>query len=107
MRDQLIGYLLDALEPFERVALERKLAEDSALRKQLQILQRSLVGLDADRGHYDPPEGLTERTMEFVAEPTLATSPVCMTPDRSPPNSRPRWSLADLVVSAGVLIAAS
>jgi hypothetical protein len=108
MRDQLIGYLLDALDPYERAALERKLAKNTTLRRELAVLQRSLVGLDADRGHYDPPEGLAERTQEFVAQESSRLSRLpCMTPDRTPSGARSRWTVADLVVSAGVLLAAS
>lgn len=108
MRDQLIGYLLDALEPAERAALERRLTNDASLRQDLGILQRSLTGLDADRGHYDPPANLVERTLEFVSdESTRVMSLPSMTPDRTPPVARSRWSIADMVVTAGVLIAAS
>ena len=108
MRDQLIGYLLDALEPAERVALERKLAGNAMLRHELALLQRSLTGLDADRGHYDPPADLVERTLTFVRdESARVVSLPPMTPDRAPPVARSRWSIADLVVTAGVLIAAS
>ena len=108
MRDQLIGYLLDALDPQERSVLERKLAEDIGLRRELSVLQRSLAGLDADRGHYDPPECLVERTLELVAEKSSQITRLPkMTPVTTPPVARSRWTIADLVVTAGVLIAAS
>jgi hypothetical protein len=108
MRDQLIGYLLDALEPHERSLVEQKLAQDASLRRELSVLQRSLTGLDADRGHYDPPEDLTERTMELISESTsrLASLPR-MTPDTTPATARSRASITDLIVAGGLLIAAS
>jgi hypothetical protein len=108
MRDQLIGYLLDALEPAERAAVERKICEDASLRSELRLLQRTLTGLDADRGCYDPPEGLAAQTLELVAErASREVASVRMSPDRSPPSRRSHWSLIDLMICAGVLIAAS
>jgi hypothetical protein len=107
MRDQLIGYLLDALDPYERVALERKLADSAELRRELSVLQRSLAGLDADRGHYDPPAGLAEKTTDFIAQAARLLPLSAMSPDRSGPVARSRWSVVDLVVTAGILLAAS
>lgn len=108
MRDQLIGYLLDALEPHERAELERKLQSDSQLRKELRTLPHSLTGLDADRGHYEPPQGLVERTLEFVTEHEFRSLDLPrMTPDTSPPIARSRLTLAELVVAAGLLVAVS
>lgn len=108
MRDQLIGYLLDALEPTERAALERRLKDDSALRSELRLLQRTICGLEADRGYYDPPEGLATQTLELVSDrASREVASVRMSPDRSPPSRRSHWSLVDLIVCAGVLIAAS
>lgn len=108
MRDQLIGYLLDAIDPNERASVERELVQNAELRRELALLQRSLTGLDTDRGHYDPPIDLVERTLEFVGDSPSRT-PVLprMSPDRSPPIGRSRWTIADLLVTAGVLIAAS
>ena len=107
MRDQLIGYLLDALEPHERAAVERKLSQDASLRRELTLLQRSLAGLDADRGHYDPPEGLAQQTVEFVQTAAKIAALPRMTPDLSASMGASRWRIADLVVAAGVLVGAS
>lgn len=108
MQDQLIGYLLGALEPAEQLAVERQLRDDATLRSELHLLQRMLAGFDVDRGSYDPPEGLTEQTLELVAGHTSRQlAAVRMSPDRSPPSRRSTWSLVDLMICAGVLIVAS
>ena len=103
MREQLIGYLLDALEPHERLAVEQELADDGKLREELLILQRSLTCLDADCGHFDPPEGLAEQTLDFVAlrSTSIARLPQ-MSPDRSPPIARSRGTITDMIVAEGV-----
>jgi hypothetical protein len=60
-----------------------------------------LEPLAADKGHHEPPLGLAHRTCQFVAVQALAAP---MPPVASVP---PRWSMADLVVAAGVFLAAT
>lgn len=62
----LIGYLLDALEPSEREHVEAALAADAGLRDRLDALRRGLGPLE-DETHFEPPEGLADRTCAFVA----------------------------------------
>jgi len=101
MRDQLIGYLLGALEPSEHELVEARLGHDKQLQSELAILSRSLQPLAADRGHYEPPLGLAHRTCEFVAvQARLAPAPPVVSVSS-------RWSMADLAVAAGLFIAAS
>lgn len=40
MRDELVGYLLGALEPHEERALEARLETDAELRRELEDLRR-------------------------------------------------------------------
>lgn len=102
MRDQLIGYLLDALEPAEREAVEERLEVDAQLREELDVLHRSLEPLRADKGTHAPPPGLAEKTCELVA----IKSAVQLAP-LAPAPSRRRWTMADMVVAAGIMLAAS
>jgi hypothetical protein len=102
MRDYLLGYLLDALEPAEAAMVEAELARDPQLKNELAILARGLQPLASDREHCDPPSGLAHRTCEFVtqqARVTLAPAPAAILPGR--------WNLVDMVVAAGIFLAAT
>jgi len=101
MRENLIGYLLDALEPLERAAVEAELVRDSGLKDELDILSRSLEPLAADKAEYLPPVGLATRTLEFVAVQTKVQPPP---PVQTVPS---RWSMADMVMAAGIFLAAT
>jgi hypothetical protein len=100
MRDQLIGYLLDALEPSEHELVEARLSHDPQLRRDLQLAARGLEPLAADKAHYEAPVGLAERTCQFVTVKTHVTAqPVTSVPSR--------WSMADLAMAAGIFLAAT
>ncbi|MCE9606555.1 MAG: hypothetical protein K8U03_16820 [Planctomycetia bacterium] len=131
MRDKLLGYLLRALEPDEERELERRLSIDPELRRDLELLRRSLEPIDGTTASYDPPEGLAKRTCEWIsgladvveknssryeeAVPSEdaaslmslrkryeASQPVDLT---APPARR--WGWADATVTAGIVVAAS
>jgi hypothetical protein len=97
MREQLVGYLLGALDALEQAELEAKLAEDPALRRELEEVRASLAPLDDDEDPVPPPD-LAARTCRHVRsyagwfEPSLASG---------------NWRLQDLCVAAGVFLAAS
>jgi hypothetical protein len=101
MRDQLIGYLLGALEPSEHEQVEVQLGRDPQLRRELDVLSRCLDPLAVDKEHLVPPAGLAHRTCEFVA----AQAQVTLAPAGG--FLRSRWTLADLVVAAGIFFAAA
>ena len=48
MHDQLLGYLLKALEPAEHAAVEERIGKDATLQADLARLRRSLDPLAAD-----------------------------------------------------------
>src|SRR5689334_19807017 len=114
MREHLLGYLLGALDAAEQDAVEQALEKDVTLRAELERLAASVEPLRADRGEVDPPAGLASRTcamvMEFVEEEETiqAVSPARR---REPPTvGEPgpgRWTLLDLIVTAGVCAAAA
>lgn len=112
-REQLLGYLLGALEPEELEQVEQEIAQDALLERELQSLKARLDGLGlADRPQwFEPPAGLARRTCHLVA---LQTAPA-VTPARGAlPQAMAaevrldrqyRWT--DLLVAAAVLIAAA
>jgi hypothetical protein len=102
MRDQLIGYLLDALEPAEHEVVEAQLQLDPQLRRELELLSRSLSPLAADKEHYEPRPGLATRTCEFV----VAQAATVMPPSAAAPGVR-QWKFTDMAIAAGIFLAAA
>lgn len=106
MRENLYGYLLNALEPDEHEQVEISLKEDEGLRKELELLRRGLIPLALDKEHHEAPEGLAERACQCVAAYSRRVTPRSMMHEPPAPRSR-GWSMQDLFVSAGIVIAAS
>jgi hypothetical protein len=102
MRDQLIGYLLDALEPSEHEQVESQLRRDPQLARELELLAHCLRPLAADKAHFEPPVGLAERACQAVHERSARVAPV-----PAPVHAPRQWSMADMVVAAGIFLAAS
>lgn len=102
MRDDLLGYLLDALEPEERVEVEARLRQDASLQRDLETLRKSLVPLAVAAGDYDPPDGLAEATCQRVAEQSAA---VTLAPKAAVAPAR--FSFSEMAIAAGILIAAA
>lgn len=100
MREQLLGYLLGALEPEECQRVERHLEDDPLARRELELLSLSLVPLAADAEHHSPPAGLARRTCDYVSlrSETLASTRAFVAPST--------WQLQDLLIAAGVFVAA-
>lgn len=101
MQDELIGYLLNALEPDEQELVEARLSADPKLRQELELAARSLEPLAADKAPWEPPAGLATRTLQHVAVQVKAqpAPPVSSVPAR--------WSMADMVVAAGIFLCAT
>lgn len=116
MREHLLGYLLGALEAPEHEAVEQALEQDLTLRSELDSLAATLEPLRADRSEEDPPAGLAARTCRMVVdfiqdeeglEPQTTITPA---PRREPLTGEAgpsRWTLLDLIVTAGVCAAAA
>ncbi len=106
MREDLIGYLLSALDPHEMRRVEEQLRGDAELQGDLERLRRDLEPLDAaiaNRPVVEVPAGLVSRTLASLparsAAIDLASAPsVSLTPvaDRSVAR-RSTWS--DLMVA--------
>lgn len=67
-REDLLGYLLDALEEPERAQVEEALARDDSLQEELAQLRRLLGLLGPARKGSEPPPGLAERTCRQIDE---------------------------------------
>lgn len=70
MRQQLVGYLLDALDEPEAREVDAALADPQrgeSLRRDLDALRRAITPLGQDRDVAAVPPGLATRTIAFVA----------------------------------------
>jgi hypothetical protein len=106
MDDNLVGYLLKALDADTQREVEAYLRANPEAFQHLDLLRRAMNPLTVDREHPPPPAGLRIRTLARVAEyrhrelPRLLPLP----PSRpSPPRSR--WRRADVLVAASLLLA--
>jgi len=100
MRDDLVGYLIGALDAPDSHRVEALLADPQSgesLRRDLDLLRRSMSPVAADREPLPAPAGLAMRTLEMIA--TRKTSAphdgvlVSSQPASSP--GRPRTEPAD------------
>ncbi len=82
--------------------VEAQLSRDPQLKRDLDLLALSLLPLAADKGHYEPRAGLAERACAFVVSQsaTVVPAPASLSVPR-------HWKLTDLVVAAGIFIAAT
>src|SRR5262245_41376133 len=108
MDENLVGYLLNALDPEAHRRVEEQLSADAAARERLALLRRALQPLAADRDPPEPPPGLRVRTLALVAEHA------CRKPAEPPRAPALRtaggratwWRRADVLVAAGLLLTA-
>ncbi len=101
MREQLLGYLMAALDPDETAEIEARLQSDPNLARDCELLKRGLEPLAWDRGACDPPAQLAMRTCAFVSKRTqIQVAPQHGSPAR-------RWSFQDMFVTAGTVAAAA
>ncbi|MCA9222085.1 MAG: hypothetical protein KDA71_17270 [Planctomycetales bacterium] len=128
MREDLLGFLLGALDATERQRIERKLEADPQLREQLEEIRRKLDPLesirdDEDAWENEPPFGLADRTCDFVSgfqdeaiprnasfanagfEANHPARPAAsLSPTRITPAAGRHWSWAELAVCAAVFV---
>jgi hypothetical protein len=67
MRDELLGYVLRALDRDEHQRVEEYLREQPAAQRALEALRSGLAPLAADNDPLSPPSGLAQRTCRLVA----------------------------------------
>lgn len=93
MREDLIGYLLGALEVDEMRRIEELLATDAGLRAQLEEAKRLLEPLDA--GNHDPveaPDHLIGETLDRINQHPRPAEPSC---EASEPVDEAAWQPID------------
>jgi hypothetical protein len=106
MEENLIGYLLHALDPATEREVEAYLREQPEAMKRLEKLKRAMQPLESDRDSIDPPAGLASRTVakvEAMRKPVPAAPPTIL---RAPPPGYSWWRRPDVLVAACLLIAA-
>jgi hypothetical protein len=108
MDDQLLGYLLNALEPDEQRTVSRYVQQQAGARTHLDRLRQALAPLADDRDDSEPPCGLAERTLARIrkAPPQLPRAPVTRA-SRAPAFRWSGWRWADAAVAASVLLVAA
>ena len=106
MENNLIGYLLNALDPLTQRQVEAYLAAHPEAGARLELLRRALEPLAADRDPGDPPSDLTERTLRFIAEAATRDLPQAPTAavKRGFGSQGSPWRRADILMVAVVLL---
>ncbi len=107
MDENLLGYLLNALDPDEARAVEAHLEASPAARERLEVLRRALEPLAVDQAQPEPPPGLVFRTLGRVAEHCcreLPRAPIAR--EGAGGATIPFWRRADVLVAACLLITA-
>src|SRR2546430_1485616 len=104
MEENLIGYLLDALDAPTRQQVEAYLEAHPDARARLALLRQALEPLAADGAAEAPPPGLADRTLRRVAEALgeLPPAPKAAS-ERSFGGHRSPWRRADVAAAAVLL----
>ena len=107
IREQLLGYLLDALDDAERIEVEQQLAQHPELLDELETLALTLEPLAETYDEFEPPARLVERACALVAAclPVTPSGKGLHPATRAEVRTRHRWSIADVVVMAGICLA--
>ncbi len=118
---QLLGYLLGALEDDEQAALEEQLRASAKLRKRLVALRKRIEFLRGASCEFEPPPGLARRTCHFIA--AFAEAPTGQPAETVSPRTTPlpaatqlpaggllpaggSWRWTDVSVMAGIMVTA-
>ena len=97
MRDDIVGYVFDCLDPDEQERIEERMERDPQFRAAVERVRRLLRPLAMD-DCVEPPAGLCERTLAFVHGASAARSRAEWAPSRSAAR------LVDYMVAASLLI---
>lgn len=106
-KPDLLGFLFGALESKEQAETEHQIDESSELGLQAGMLRRSLkrIALDCRPDHEIPPQGLAERTCQWVWDQTEPTKLSDANPSELQATSRS--NIADIIVAACILLVAA
>ena len=107
MDENLIGYLLGALEPDEHRKVQAYLDANPAARERLATLRQMLAPLSADLDDPEPPPQLAARTLANIPALSRADLPRApQTAGRAVASAFPSWRRADVLVAACLTITA-
>src|SRR5262245_20423350 len=107
MEENLVGYILESLDPETHRRVEAELRTNAQVRNRLDLLRRALEPLAADAADVPPPPDLWVRTLARIARdrcrpPGPPDGDVSGSPFRNLPRApRPAWS--EWLGSAGTL----
>ncbi len=106
MEENLVGYLLNALDDDMQREMEASLRKSPELQSRLELLERALSPLAADREIPEPSPGLVLSTLARIAEYKCRKLPDAPPPPRSQsvPTIRSWPRRADALVAALLLI---
>lgn len=106
MEENLVGYLLEALDAETHRQVEASLRASPQLQTRLQLLKRALAPLSADADAVEPPTGLYLSTLAHIAEHSCRKLPPAPPPPRSQVevSARRRFRRADVLIAAMLLI---
>ena len=107
MRENLLGYLLNAIEPDERSAVEQQLPRDTQLQTELNVLRTGLRPLVDDQTHHAPPAGLAKRCCDYVYSCTAIMPAKLSSAESAGMGPSRRWSWLDLTVAGAIAVAVS
>ncbi len=113
MREQLIRYLLGELDADERRELRTLLRDNPELQRELAQLRECFAANQDDDAEPLPPGRLAERTAQVIADSdeyeleAMSFGSKGMMASGDPPAGVLGWSLADLAVAGGVMLAVS
>jgi hypothetical protein len=106
MRELLIRYLLGELDATEQRRLEDELRNSPALQRELARLQACFAAArEVDHSRDEPPSGLARRVTDSVCGDSGSFRAQAALVE--PPAGALGWSLADLTVAGGVVLAVS
>jgi hypothetical protein len=106
LEENLVGYLLNALDPEEQREVERAIQNDPETRRRLELLERALQPLSADADNPPPPVDLRFRVLARVAEDRLEHPLLRL---KAPPigserGGRSWWRRADVLAAAILML---
>jgi hypothetical protein len=106
MDENLVGYLLKALDGETQREVEAYLCAQPEAAKKLELLRQALQPLAADSQPITPPPGLRMRTLARIAEYRCRDFPRAFVapPIHSRSPARTWWRRADVLVAAAVLL---
>ena len=96
-REDLLGYMLGALDATESQEIENLIQQDTELQKELEELESMVAPLEHLETPPAPSVGLARRTIEYVAGKSRSAS---LTPAVDWSSEGRGWSLTDFLVGA-------